>query len=98
MACKINWTSRAWETYENNINYLQQEWTTKEINSFVFSTDKILDNLSRHPQIGNPRNKKYPNIRYTSVHKRILLIYKYKPLKKEIDLLTFWNTYQNPRK
>ena len=29
---------------------------------------------------------------------RVSLIYRYKPLKKEIDLLLIWNTYQNPKK
>ena len=98
MACKINWTLRAWKTYEDNIKYLEQEWTEKEIISFVTLVDKKLFNLANHPQIGNSRNKKYPNVRHTLVHKRISLIYKYKPLKNEIDLLVFWNTWKNPRK
>ncbi len=98
MDCKINWTNRAWRTYKANIDYLEKAWTAKEISNFVLLVDNKLDNLSKHPGIGNPRNKKYPNIRYTLVHKRILLVYKHKPLKNEIDLLVFWNTYQNPRK
>ena len=98
MDCKINWTNRAWRTYQANIKYLEEEWTEKEISQFVLLTDKKIANLSKHPRIGSPRNKKYPNIRYTIVHKRVLLIYKHKPLKNEIDLLVFWNTWQNPRK
>ncbi len=98
MDCKINWTNRAWLTYKANITYLEKEWTAKEVSNFVLLVDKRLANLSKHPGIGNPRNKKYPNIRATLVHKRILLLYKYKPQKNEIDLLIFWNTYQNPRK
>jgi plasmid stabilization system protein ParE len=98
MACKINWTDKAWFTYESNLLYLELAWTDREINNFVLSVEKRLDNLSKHPKIGNARNKKYPNIRSTLVHKRILLIYKHKPLKNEIDLLVFWNTSQNPKK
>lgn len=98
MDCKINWTNRAWRTYKANIDYLQEAWTTKEISNFVLLVDKRLANLSKHPRIGNPRNKKYPNIRCTLIHKRILLLYKLKPLKNEIDLLVFWNTYQNPQR
>jgi plasmid stabilization system protein ParE len=89
---------RAWLTYEANIDYLTKAWTAKEISNFVMLVDKRLANLSKQPRIGNPRNKRYPNIRATLVHKRVLLIYKHKPLKNEIDLLAFWNTYQNPRK
>lgn len=98
MACKLNWTNRAWITYRVNIDYLKEAWTAKEVSNFISLTDKLLANLSKNPRIGNPRNKKYQNIRSTLVHKRILLIYKHKPLKNEIDLLVFWNTYQNPRK
>ena len=77
MDCQINWTNRAWQTYIANIDYLEKAWTAKEINNFVLLVDKRLTNLSKHPRIGNPRNKKYPNIRYTVVHKRILLVYKH---------------------
>lgn len=98
MDCKINWTQRAWETYKSNIDYLKKSWTQKEITRFVLIVDDKLNILSAHQKIGTSKNKKFPNIRSTFIHKRIILIYKYKPLKKEIDLLIFWNTYQNPRK
>jgi plasmid stabilization system protein ParE len=98
MAYQINWTQRAWQTYEANIQYLLQHWTEKEVSAFVWLTDKRITLLSERPLIGSPRNKRSPNIRFTLIHKRILLIYKLKPRKKEIDLLVFWNTYQNPKK
>ena len=60
MDCKINWTNRAWLTYEANIDYLQRAWTAKEISNFVSLVDKRLANLSKHPGIGNPRNKNIP--------------------------------------
>ncbi len=50
------------------------------------------------PGIGSSRSSKHPNVRFTLVHKRVALIYRCKPLKKEIELLRFWNTYENPRK
>jgi plasmid stabilization system protein ParE len=98
MACKVNWTNRAWLTFESNIAYLQKEWTVKEISNFVASIDKKIAILSSQPEIGKSRNKKYPHIRFTLIHKRVALIYKYKPQKNEIDLLVFWNTYRNPGK
>ena len=98
MVCKISWTPRAWKTYCANIEYLEKQWTEKEITAFVLAADKRIDNLAKQPEIGTPRNKKYPNIRHTVIHKRIVLIYKYKPVKEEIELLVFWNTYQHPRK
>ncbi len=98
MAAKVNWTHRAWITYAANIDWLQLHWTEKEIAAFVLLTDKKVALLSTYPLTGSPRNLRNVNIRFTLVHKRVLLIYKYKPGKNEIDLLVFWNTYQNPRK
>ena len=89
MACKISWTLRAGKTYEANINYLEQFWTEKEI-------AHLLRWLRRNLTIS--RSKKDSNIRFTLVHRRVALIYRFKPRTNEIELLVFWNTYQNPRK
>lgn len=98
MDCKINWTLRAWRTYEANIEYLRNAWTQQEINNFIELTDKQILRLSRFPKLGSSRNNKSQNIRCVVLHKRVLLIYKHKPVKNEIDLLVFWNTWQNPKK
>lgn len=98
MACKIKWTKRAWLTYKANIDYLQNEWTSKEISSFVIQVDERIKNLSNYPRIGKSRNKKYANIRSVTIHKRVVLIYRHKPASKEIHLLVFWNTSQNPER
>lgn len=98
MACKINWTLRAWKTYEANLKYLQETWAQRELNNFIALTDRQILQLARFPQKGRSRSKRHQNIRCVVLHKRVLLIYKYKPLKNEIDLLVFWNTWQNPKK
>ncbi len=54
--------------------------------------------LSYQPSIGSLRNIKQPYIRQTVLHKRILLIYRVKSRKKEIEILLFWNTAQSTSK
>lgn len=49
MACKINWTIKAWQTYESNIKYLEEDWNEKEIKTFVRLVDQKLLNLSTNP-------------------------------------------------
>jgi len=98
MACKINWTSRAWQSFEANVEYLQREWTFKEVSNFVASTDKKIAIIANQPKIGKSRDKKHPNLRFVVIHKRVALIYKHKPQRDEIDLLVFWNTHRNPGK
>jgi plasmid stabilization system protein ParE len=85
-------------SYIKNIRYLQNNWTEKEIAKFELACDKKLKNISMHPHLGTSRANKHPNIRYTLIHKRVALIYRFKPKLNEIELLQFWNTSQNPKK
>lgn len=98
MDCKINWTDKAWKTYENNIEYLFNNFTEIEVSNFVNTVDRKLALLAKQPQIGQYKSKKQQNIRQTILHKRVVLIYLHKPSKNEIDLLVFWNTAQHPKK
>jgi plasmid stabilization system protein ParE len=99
MDCKVNWTDKAWDNYEAIIKYLQTDWTQTEVRNFALATDRKIERLKKYPKIGNPKNKKQYNIRHTIIIKRIVvLVYKHKPLKNEIDLLLFWNTRKHPRK
>jgi plasmid stabilization system protein ParE len=98
MVCKIIWLPRALKTYISNIQYLEANWTKKEIENFKVLVDKKIENISHHPKLGSARSKDTPHIRFTLIHKRVALIYKYKPSRNEIELMVFWNTYQNPRK
>lgn len=96
MVYKVVWTLKAIESYVANMQYLEQAWTEKEIKNFAALVEKKIKILSGQPEIGASRNKKQPHVRHTVLHKRVSLIYRVKPQKKEIELLLFWNTYQNP--
>jgi plasmid stabilization system protein ParE len=98
VVCKITWMPKAIHSYIKNIDYLREEWTDKEVDTFINLVEKKVYNLSNHPRLGASRNKKYSNTRFTLIHKRVALIYRHKPVKNEIELLLFWNTSQNPKK
>jgi plasmid stabilization system protein ParE len=98
MVYKVSWTAKALESYISNIKYLESKWTEREIKKFIIAVEKKIKNLSSQPGIGSSRNKKQRNIRHSVIHKRVSLIYRYKPVKKEVELLRFWNTYQNPKR
>ena len=86
MAFKIVWLHRARKAFDSNIDYLQRNWSEKEIIKFVSAVDKKLINISNHPYLGCSRNKNNPHIRFTSINKRVALLYQYKPRKEEIVL------------
>ncbi len=98
MVCKIIWLPRAIQTYISNFQYLEANWTEKEVEGFKVLVEKKIENISHHPKLGSARNKSTPHIRFTLIHKRVALIYKFKPANNEIELMVFWNTSQNPRK
>jgi hypothetical protein len=65
---------------------------------YSITLQKKLEIISRHPHIGSPRSKKDHKIRFTILNKRVMLIYKIKSRKNQIELLLFWNTWQHPKK
>lgn len=89
MVCKIIWLPRALQTYIANIQYLQLNWTDREIEQFKILVENKIENISHHPNLGSARNISKQNIRFTLVHKRVALIYKYKPDGNEIELMVF---------
>jgi plasmid stabilization system protein ParE len=40
------------------MEYLEAQWTDKEISGFVEAVEKKLLNLTRHPEIGTSRSKR----------------------------------------
>ena len=95
MVHKIIWTTLAIKTYVNNIEYLEKEWTEKEVKNFISAVQRKLFSLSLQPRIGVITNRRR-NIRKSIVNKRIVIIYRHKPQKNEIELVRFFNTYQRP--
>lgn len=97
MVQQIIWSRLALKTYHENISYLQREWTQKEIDKFAEATERKLELLKSQPNVGALTNKRL-HIRKTLIVKRILLIYRYRPGKDEIELLQFFNTWRHPQK
>lgn len=95
MAYKIIWSAEARHTYLAIIEYLQAEWSEREIINFVDRVHNKLTLLAEQPAIGSIHKKKY-KIHKTLIHKKTSLIYHIRPLKKEIVLLSFWDNRQDP--
>ena len=92
---EVNWSDEAEITFDLNINYLLSEWTQKEVKNFIQQTQYVISRLQEHPESYNPsiKNKK---VRRARLNKYVTLFYRYYSTRKEIILLSFWNTKQNP--
>ncbi len=96
MVKQIEWSVKAQDTFDGIIAYLEKEWTEREVINFVNRVNEKLELLCVFPRLGIPNSKKKNSYR-TLIHKKVTLVYHYKPIKKEIILITFWNNLQNPK-
>jgi plasmid stabilization system protein ParE len=97
MVHEIVWSKQALHPYLDNIDYLQTDWTEKEVNKFVNATNEILKLIVLQPNIGRLTSKR-AFLRKILAAKRTILIYRFKPNGKLIELVQFFNTWQHPNK
>ena len=97
MVPEVIWLKGARITFDNEITYLSMNFDDWVVLRFIDIVFKKIDLLKMDPRIGKPSTKK-ANFYKTVVNERIVLIYKFKPRKKEIELIVFWNTLQNPKR
>ena len=92
---RIIWTNTAKNDYWQNIEYLEREWTLQDVYNFIDKTDTLIELLTRQNVIFKSSN--YKNVFQIPVTKQITLYYKIVE-NDDVELLRFWNTYQNPEK
>ena len=49
MALKARWTEEAEETFKAVIEYLENNWTEKEVRNFVRKTNEVIKQIEIHP-------------------------------------------------
>ena len=57
MAVKLVWTKRAIRGYDRIIKYLEEEWSEKEMRTFVRETAHFFDLLKENAKILEPTGK-----------------------------------------
>lgn len=97
MGYEIVWTPTALRTFQKNIDYLEEHWTEREIISFVTRTSDVLDTLSNAPLIFR-ESYKIKNTRVGVIIKQISVVYRVKPRKKVIELITFIDNRADTKK
>ncbi len=85
------------ETYITNIEFLEVNWTQKEVLKFINIVKRRILLLASSPNLAVVTNKR-KNVRKSVINRRVVLFYRVKPIKKEIELIRFWGTRQNPSK
>lgn len=94
MSVQINWTLESQRTFNENLEYLSREWDMSVINDFLDRVEEALGHVRVNPKL-YPLHRPEENIHRCVIHERIVLYYRLVN-DQTIDLLTFWNTAQDP--
>lgn len=94
MALEIVWTPEADKEFERIIDYLLNKWSEKDVSQFVTTTDKIIDYISIYPKMFRKTNKR--NVHEALITEHNLMVYRV--MKSRIDIITFYDTRQDPKK
>jgi len=97
MAFEIVWTKRAAKGYDRIINYLDENWSEREIRNFITDSDKFFDTLSLHPDMLQKTNK-HKHIHRGPINRLTILTYRVKPINKQIVLINIRGARQKPLK
>lgn len=87
----IIWSPKAKSDYWQNIDYLEAEWTFLDVVNFIEKVDYTVSILNNNNVFFTATN--YKNVNKVVITKQITLYYKIN--SNSIELLRFWNTYQN---
>ena len=91
---KIIWSADAVSDYDQNIEYLLDEWGIKETQQFIDEIAEMLNTISKMPELFPLSD--YRDIRKCVVRKQISILYRVKDDK--IELVRIWNNKKNPKK
>jgi len=91
----IYWSQTAQEDYWQNIDFLLNKWTETEAAHFINEVENIIDILKQGKVTFKPTG--YRNTYQIMVVKQITLYYHINQ-NNDIELLRFFNNYQNPDK
>jgi plasmid stabilization system protein ParE len=95
MALRVRWNKRAEKSFAKIIDYLELNFGERTTKNFVLRTFPIIDSLSEYPEIGTEELKE-KNVRGFVITKHNILFYRY--TQRELILLNFFDTRQNPKK
>lgn len=92
--CKIVWTDNALSELKNTFDYLEKEWTHRELHNLAREIEKTIKLISNNPTLFPVYSK---NKVHKAVIKKLNTIY-YRKVNDTIEILSFFSNRQNPDK
>ena len=92
---KILWTDFALSELENTIEYLEENWTERELRNLALEIEETLSLISHNPNLFQTSDVK-KDIRRVVIAKHNTLYYRVK--NNTIEILSFFSNRQSPKK
>mgnify|MGYP003394775671 CR=1 FL=1 len=96
MAYKIIWSPEAISTFDKIIKYLSENWSAKETSNFIDDAEHTILLLEKNPFLFRGSTKE--NVHEALITKHNLLLYQINDNSKKVELISFWDTRQNPKR
>ncbi len=91
---EVRWTPLALASLDKIVEYLEENWSEKEISNFLIILNSTIKRLQLYPQTSILI--KGQNFRRTRINKQNSLIFKL--TEEVIQILYIWDGRQNPKK
>ena len=92
---KILWTAFALKELEKTIEYLEENWTEKELRTLAESIEEKLALISQNPNLFQASDNK-KNIRSVVIQTYNTLYYRFE--NEQIEIISFFSNRQNPKR
>ncbi len=94
MALNIRWTPEAEDNFSSILDYLESEWSEKEIRKFARKTQIIIEQIAINPKMFKAAGTE--EIRKAVITRQTSLFYFVDEELELITLLAFWDNRRNP--
>ena len=92
---KILWTDFALKELETTIEYLEENWTEKELRNLAIKLEETLSLISQNPNLFQSSEIK-KNVRRAIVLSNNTLYYRF--INNQVEILSFFSNRQSPKK
>jgi plasmid stabilization system protein ParE len=92
---KIHWTDNALRELELTIQFLEENWTEKELQNLARSLEETISLISQNPHIFQA-SKKRKDVRRAVILSLNSLYYRV--AADQVEILSFFGNRQNPKK
>ena len=96
MALKIKWTPQADKGLAIVIEYLEAEWTFREILQLEENINQVANQISLFPDL-YPKSETFKNLHKATIDRNNYLVYRVNYKNSSIEIINFKGTKQKPK-